>query len=525
MLCSKLETPASSRLSGICLGLGAALTLGLSSWAYGQDCGAGDVSSEELCLVDEDADTVNGGCNSNPAVFEPANVGGSINGTVSTYLVAGVETRDTDWYLVTPKELAAADIDGNGLVRLSHSGSSEAPIVLFIVAIGDPLCDSAAVIGTTGFAGPDCAGGEPSDVIIDINDHPNGIAYFVATGNPDGSSITSGFECATGNNDYVITMEITEPPTTCAPGSGNCAVANGSPGCEDPACCAAVCEQDPGCCEVEWDEFCAAAALKIGCAALTCDPDGTTVGDNIGGNAGSLTGNGFASQRFPDFPDFDIVALDDFTVGGGGVIVTCVDMSAFGFDGFENEDWTLVESWQVEIYSSPEAAAANLTGDVASISVPAPLVEPFGAQDLLRIDLTGGPGPGIDLAPGTYWIGMIPTMPFDVDGCCGQVAVGGTTIGNADAWQANPGGGFEFPDGLQQIAGGVNLAYRVVGTELKGEPCPWDLDGGGSVGAADLLDLLFNWGPCPGCATDFDGDDIVGASDLLAMLFNWGPCP
>ncbi len=55
-------------------------------------------------------------------------------------------------------------------------------------------------------------------------------------------------------------------------------------------------------------------------------------------------------------------------------------------------------------------------------------------------------------------------------------------------------------------------------------PCPWDLDGSGSVGAADLLDLLFNWGPCPGCAADFDGDDIVGASDLLAMLFNWGPC-
>ncbi len=55
--------------------------------------------------------------------------------------------------------------------------------------------------------------------------------------------------------------------------------------------------------------------------------------------------------------------------------------------------------------------------------------------------------------------------------------------------------------------------------------CPWDLDDSGTVGAADLLDLLFNWGPCPGCAADFDDDDIVGASDLLAMLFNWGPCP
>ena len=55
--------------------------------------------------------------------------------------------------------------------------------------------------------------------------------------------------------------------------------------------------------------------------------------------------------------------------------------------------------------------------------------------------------------------------------------------------------------------------------------CPWDIDGSGSVGANDLLALLFDWGPCPGCAADFDGDGTVGASDLLAMLFNWGPCP
>ncbi|MEE8156111.1 MAG: FG-GAP repeat protein [Phycisphaerales bacterium] len=55
--------------------------------------------------------------------------------------------------------------------------------------------------------------------------------------------------------------------------------------------------------------------------------------------------------------------------------------------------------------------------------------------------------------------------------------------------------------------------------------CPWDLDGSGSVGAADLLDLLFNWGPCKGCPADFDGSGSVAASDLLTLLANWGPCP
>ena len=56
-------------------------------------------------------------------------------------------------------------------------------------------------------------------------------------------------------------------------------------------------------------------------------------------------------------------------------------------------------------------------------------------------------------------------------------------------------------------------------------PCPWDLEGNGSVGASDLLSLLAQWGADPGGPPDFDGDGNVGASDLLALLANWGPCP
>jgi hypothetical protein len=61
-----------------------------------------------------------------------------------------------------------------------------------------------------------------------------------------------------------------------------------------------------------------------------------------------------------------------------------------------------------------------------------------------------------------------------------------------------------------------------------GLPCPADLDGDGTVGAADLLALLVVWGPCvnkSGCPEDLDDNGTVGASDLLALLVNWGPCP
>ena len=52
-----------------------------------------------------------------------------------------------------------------------------------------------------------------------------------------------------------------------------------------------------------------------------------------------------------------------------------------------------------------------------------------------------------------------------------------------------------------------------------------DFDGDCSVGAADLLILLANWGPCADCAdcvADLDGDCNVGTSYLLVLLANWG---
>jgi hypothetical protein len=55
--------------------------------------------------------------------------------------------------------------------------------------------------------------------------------------------------------------------------------------------------------------------------------------------------------------------------------------------------------------------------------------------------------------------------------------------------------------------------------------CPWDLDGGGTVGITDLLGLLAAWGTDPEGPPDFDGDGSVGITDLLELLAHWGPCP
>ncbi len=49
----------------------------------------------------------------------------------------------------------------------------------------------------------------------------------------------------------------------CGPGAGPCSEANGSPGCDDTECCNAVCDLDPFCCDVEWDEYCAGPNIFV----------------------------------------------------------------------------------------------------------------------------------------------------------------------------------------------------------------------------------------------------------------------
>ena len=47
------------------------------------------------------------------------------------------------------------------------------------------------------------------------------------------------------------------------PDAGGCFVANGTPGCDDSACCEATCAEDPFCCNSFWDAICADEAAQL----------------------------------------------------------------------------------------------------------------------------------------------------------------------------------------------------------------------------------------------------------------------
>lgn len=83
----------------------------------------------------------------------------------------------------------------------------------------------------------------------------------------------------------------------------------------------------------------------------------------------------------------------------------------------------------------------------------------------------------------------------------------------------------------------ASLVLDEVGVSLVGQltssadgqrvvpPCPADVDGDGSVDAADLSSLLAAWGPCQdGCASDINGDGAVNGTDLGTLLASWGSC-
>jgi hypothetical protein len=59
----------------------------------------------------------------------------------------------------------------------------------------------------------------------------------------------------------VVPARVLGGDPACGAGAGDCFVANGTPGCDDVACCNTVCGLDPFCCANNWDQFCANRAV------------------------------------------------------------------------------------------------------------------------------------------------------------------------------------------------------------------------------------------------------------------------
>lgn len=188
--------------------------------------------------------------------------------------------------------------------------------------------------------------------------------------------------------------------------------------------------------------------------------------DQIGPNPNAVTGkNVFASQDFEaSFNQYDIGVLDNFTVQAPGYKLTDVEAVIGFWNGTAN--FANITGYRFEVYNSTAAAAANLTGNVATATVAtySNLVQPWGAapnrQGKVLLNLVPA---NITLPAGNYYMAVIPQMTFSGIGQCG---ISGSTMGDLNASQANPGGGFAFPGNWQPISPADNAAYRLSGVAI-----------------------------------------------------------
>ncbi len=183
--------------------------------------------------------------------------------------------------------------------------------------------------------------------------------------------------------------------------------------------------------------------------------------DQIGATGSDLPATGpegfyrYGSQVFAGEPQFDLIALDDFTLAGESRI----DRFEAVIQGYGNWSGTgAIQGFVARVFASPQQAAAGWSNAVATVQLTAPSAyTAFGTGLLCGFDVD------ITLGAGRWFIGLQAIMP----GSGGQVGVVISTLGApAQAFQANPGGGFSVPGNL--IERPVNLAYRLGGSAVPG---------------------------------------------------------
>ena len=139
-------------------------------------------------------DEYNGGCNSDPYVFQPIESGDIYYGTSGTYLFSGNQYRDTDWY----------EYEATGNEVLLFTAVTEFPVQLFIID------------GTAGCGGLTILTGDSGDVGDTVT-----VSYTVGAGTYwmwIGPSVFTGAPCPLGyliwfEAEPTLASERTEPAT------------------------------------------------------------------------------------------------------------------------------------------------------------------------------------------------------------------------------------------------------------------------------------------------------------------------
>ena len=296
-------------------------------------------------------------------------------------------------------------------------------------------------------------------------------------------------------------------PEECNKDAGPCDEPNATPGCNIGLCCALVCETDPFCCLVEWNQNCVDLAAGLPeCQEPPPPPMGIIVYDNSTNLVGFLIG--LADDEFGD----------GATLAGTDRLVTTISLMIHA-----NGDSGATADVTVRIFAGGDDAGGADPGALLWQS------DTFvGFTILDSANLYNFAVPNILVPDSITWTIEMNNVVQPEGGAVGPRFVAPPTLGSSQdyVWERNADGtwtNFVFGVGADNNSFGA-----VIRAVSDGVPCPADIDGSGDVGVKDLLFLLGAWGDCPAkgeCPADFDDSGDVGVKDLLFLLGAWGACP
>ncbi|NBX25848.1 MAG: hypothetical protein EBQ99_07340 [Planctomycetes bacterium] len=317
-------------------------------------------------------------------------------------------------------------------------------------------------------------------------------------------------------------------PSACGPEAGRCDEPHATPGCYTPSCCEKVCLLLPECCETAWDQACVDWADSE-CAGLVCPSPGNCLLPH--GEAGC--DDAVCCERVRRLDPVCDGVWDELCVElarlACGVEPPVLEVPADAIDEAEPCGQRLSEGCGNR--SAPNFVPV-VTGQRRSGRVQA-----FGVRDVDAHLLTLA-------APALVRLELRPEFPAHL------VLAGGPCEGPLQTLAE----AFALPGGVARIdrmlPAGSHRVFVSMATPLQalrdGQPCPitdpedttqpglfggawWmsiedrsgkigcDLDGSGSVDAADIGSLLVLFGGS-GPAGDLDGSGEVDAADIGSLL-------
>jgi hypothetical protein len=351
----------------------------------------------------------------------------------------------------TPVDIPASLVDPAGETIVFDG------VIPAIPVTGTLTGATVVIVGGT----PDCGDPGTGDCC-----EPNGTPFCDDAACCEAVCLIEPFCCTNEWDELCADLADDQPLCGCVdcgdPGTGDCCEPNGSPYCEDEACCELICGMDSYCCDTEWDDVCADMAREH-CGLLCpntgacCFPDGSCL-------------DGLTENECEAMPGGDFQGVETECLGSDAkIIVWGVD----DVDGSDSQLFVLNTATADLTLVGPEHDGT----DIEAMAV-------FGDQVAGAAGTEDDPDELMDMDFNTGAL----TFIADIDLGCGDSEVTGmATDGNGVVWAFADDRGFGTLDlaGTFTVVVPSGLGIEGLAAALDGETL-WGITDGGEIYEVDV---------------------------------------